>query len=256
MRRYSGLTLRIVAIVIVLLAAGRASPPGSAQEATPGTAGVVLPADAEVAGLDLAAWNARSWQWFFSLPAAVNPLLDTTGANCGYGQSGPVFFLTNAEGSVERACVVPLGVHIFVPLVGSECSTIEPPPFFGRDEAELRRCATAAVDTAESALDMSAMRLTVDGQTVADFSTYRALTPRFTLWLPEDNLLGSVSQVADSVADGYQIMLSPLPAGEHRLEIVLPGAPSQPPITIAYTLTVVSGAYAAPPATPLATPTS
>ena len=45
----------------------------------------------------------------------------------------------------------------FVPLLGSECSTVEPPPFFGRDESELRRCATAAVAMAEREQDMTAM---------------------------------------------------------------------------------------------------
>jgi hypothetical protein len=44
---------------------------------------------------------------------------------------------------------------------------------------------------AEGAFDMTAMRLTVDGETVADLSAYRVATPRFTLWLPEDNLLES-----------------------------------------------------------------
>jgi hypothetical protein len=38
---------------------------------------VQLP-DAEVGGLDLAAWSTRSWQWFFSW--------------CDYGQSATVFF--------------------------------------------------------------------------------------------------------------------------------------------------------------------
>jgi hypothetical protein len=68
---------------------------------------------------------------------------------------------------------------------------VEPPPFFGRNEAELRACASNAVDMAEGAFDMTAMRLTVDGETVADLSVYRAATPRFALWLPEDNLLES-----------------------------------------------------------------
>ena len=127
---------------------------------------------------------------------------------------------------------------------------MEPPPFFGRDEAELRACASKAVDTAEGAFDMSAMRLTVDGETIADLSAYRAATPRFTLWLPEDNLLGSDQRVADSVADGYQVMLSPLSPGEHEVVISIPGPET---VTITYRVAVVSGAVAAtgePGATP------
>jgi hypothetical protein len=250
MGRSSSLVSVLVSVLFALIAIAPGSRVGLAQEATPETAGAVLLPDAEVAGLDLAEWSTRSWQWFFSLPQAVNPYFDESGESCGYGQSGPVFFLAGAERSLERLCVVPEGAYVFVPLLGSECSTVEPPPFFGRDEAQLRACARNAVAMAEGAFDMTAMRLTVDGETIADLSPYRVATPRFALWLPDDNLLGSEQRVADSVADGYQVMLSPLGEGEHELVISIPGPE---PITITYRLAVVSGAAAAigePGATP------
>ena len=237
-------TLSVMRVLAAVATVGFASGLGSvvAQEATPGPTAAVLPPDAEVAGLGLAEWSARSWQWFFSLPPDVNPVADDTGARCGYGQAGPVFFLAGAERSVERSCVVPLGAHVFVPLLGSECSTDEPPPFFGRDETDLRRYAADAVDMAERSLDMSAMSLEVDGQAVDDLAAYRAATPLLTLWLPEDNLLGTSSRAADSVADGYQVMLAPMSEGEHVVLIGLPGPQSGDVVTIAYRLTVVSGA--------------
>lgn len=250
MGRFSGLASVLVAVLFALIAFGAGSRVGLAQEATPEAAGAVLPPDAEVGGLDLAEWSTRSWQWFFSLPQDVNPFFDETGEICGYGQFGSVFFLAGADGSLERSCIVPEGAYVFVPLLSSECSTVEPPPFFGRDEAELRACASNAVDMAEGAFDMSAMRLTVDGETIADLSAYRAATPRFTLWLPEDNLLESDQRVADSVADGYQVMLSPLSPGMHEVVISIPGPET---VTITYRLAVVSGAVAAtgePGATP------
>jgi hypothetical protein len=238
----------IVALIVVSGVGG-----ASAQEATVAPSGEALPPGAEVAGLSLAEWSARSWQWSFSLPVDVNPVADETGDFCGNGQSGPVFFLAGAAQNAERACVVPLGVHLFVPLAGAECSTVEPPPFFGRDEAELRNCATNAVDMAENAFGISTMRLTVDGQDVTDLSAYRAVTPLFTLWLPEDNLLGATRRTANSVADGYQVMLSPLSEGEHVVEIVNPGAQ---PVTITYHLTVSSGAHVETTASPVASPAS
>ena len=190
MLRFSGLVSVLVAVLMGLVAAMHETPAGLAQEATP-AAGVVLPPEAEVDGVNLAAWSARSWQWSFSFPQDINPAFDTTGEVCGYGQSGPVFFLAGSERSVERSCVIPQGVYVFVPLLGSECSIVEPPPFFGRDEADLRRCASDAVDHAQSAFDMSEMALTVDGETIAGLASYRTLTPLFRLWLPEENLLGS-----------------------------------------------------------------
>jgi hypothetical protein len=244
--RYSGLVSVLVAVLIGLIAAG--------HEANPVPAGVALPPDGKVDGLDLGAWSARSWQWFFSLPRDVNPYFDATGEICGYGQSGPVFFLSGAEGSVERSCVIPQGVHVFVPLFGSECSTVEPPPFFGRDEAELRRCASEAVDHAAGIFDMSTMALIVDGETIADLTSYRTETPLFRLWLPEENLLGSEQTVAESVADGYQVMLSPLSPGEHEVVITIPGPQGEEPVTITYTLTVVSGSNAEAVGSSRATP--
>jgi hypothetical protein len=214
----------------------------AAQDATPASETEILSPDVEVDGLNLAEWSARSWQWFFSAPQEANPFFDETGAMCGYGQFGPVFFLAGAEHSLERSCVVPLGVHIFVPLLGSACSTVEPPPFFGRDEADLARCATDAVSHAESVLDMSAMTLSVDGQAVENLAGYRAVSPLYTLWLPEDNLLGSPKQVADGVADSYQVMIAPLAKGEHVIEIALPGPNAGEVVNITYRLTVESGA--------------
>jgi hypothetical protein len=233
-------TLLTVCSLMAAVGLASGSVSAAAQGATPTAENVVLAPDAEVAGLSLAEWSARSWQWSFSLPQAVNPFYDETGALCGYGQSGPVFFLTGAEHSLERSCVVPLGTHIFVPLTGSECSTVEPPPFFGRDEADLSRCATEAVDMAESVFDMTTMTLSVDGQAVDNLSEYRAVTPLYTIWLPEDNVLGSTKRVADSVADSYQVMIAPLSEGEHVVEIALPGPEI---VAITYRLTVESGAF-------------
>ena len=119
MGRFSDLVSVLVAVLIAFIAIAPGSRAGLAQESTPEAAGAVLPPDAEVGGLDLAEWSARSWQWFFSLPQDVNPYFDETGEICGYGQSGPVFFLAGAERSLERSCVVPQGAYVFVPLLGS-----------------------------------------------------------------------------------------------------------------------------------------
>ena len=54
MLRFSGLVSILIAVLMGLVAAGHESLPGLAQEATP-VAGVVLPPEAEVDGVDLAA---------------------------------------------------------------------------------------------------------------------------------------------------------------------------------------------------------
>jgi hypothetical protein len=229
--------LRYWTLVLALVALAVVGHTASAQDATPVPAGVVLPPDAEIAGLSLAEWKTRWWQWFESLPEASNPSLDKTGERCSYGQSGPVFFLASAPASVERTCTVPRGVTLLVPVIDAECSTVEPPPFFGRDEAELRACAVEAVNQAVGT-EIAAIGVRVDGQLIGDLAPYRVSTPLFPLVLPPGNLLGTTASVADSVADGYQVLLAPLPEGEHVITISILG--SDGPYTVTYQLRVAA----------------
>ena len=100
-------------LALVLAAVGHPGPLALAQGATPEGAELggmtVLPPDASHAGVSRAEWSARFSQWVISLPPEVNPGLDPTGERCGYGQSGPVFFLPAAytPEPYDRTCVVP-----------------------------------------------------------------------------------------------------------------------------------------------------
>ena len=73
------------------------------------------------------------------------------------------------------------------------CSTVEPPPFFGRDEAELRACVTENMDR---------LRTSRPDQRsdVANLEDYRTDTPLFTVVLPEDNIFGVEPGVAQMMA--------------------------------------------------------
>src|SRR6478735_5008364 len=62
------------------------------------------------------------WQWAMAIPASQNPILDKTGNNCGIGQHGDVWFLAGSTGStLTRACSVPAGARLFVPVVNTFC---------------------------------------------------------------------------------------------------------------------------------------
>jgi hypothetical protein len=72
--------------------------------------------------------------------------------------------------------------------LGNECSNIEPPPFFGATEAELRACAAAGY---EAFFGDATQSITVDGVTVSGLEErYRTQTPLFSYTLPPDNLYG------------------------------------------------------------------
>jgi hypothetical protein len=222
--------------------------PARAQEASPVPAVAFLAPDTAVDGVDLVDWSVRSWQWLFSFPASVNPSTDATGERCTYGQSGPVFFLVAAEASGERVCTIPSGVHVFVPLGGAECSTVEEPPFHGDSDAELVACAQDATAHMPPAA-IADMDLTVDGQSVGDLAPYHRTTSAFDLLLPADNVLGVAPGVARAAADGYQVLLAPLAAGDHTVVVSVPGPEGL--VVTTYRLTVASGAPAGS-----ATPTS
>jgi hypothetical protein len=167
----------------------------------------VVDPKSSVDGRSLAEWSARHWQWTLGVPVGANPGQDVTGATCSAGQSGPVFFIPRNF----PPCTVPTGQYILVPIVGSECSTVEPPPWHGENEAALRQCAGADVDR------YSRIVVRVDGVLVPDITTFRAPSPQFSVELPEHNVLGVPAGEANVVADGYLLLLAPLPPGEHEI---------------------------------------
>src|SRR3954452_3884451 len=111
-------------------------------------------------------WSAAWWQYVLSIPQSQNPLLDATGALCGQGQSGPVFFLVgtfttevvngDVFGTANRSqCTAPAGKPLFIPILNAECSTVEGN---GTTEAQLRECAHGFVN------NVTELSLEVDGK--------------------------------------------------------------------------------------------
>ena len=227
---------RLLALIALLLLTVPAT--AGAQDATPVAAGGVLPPDATVDGHGLGEWHARYWQWTSSL--SVDTFGDPTGALCGVGQHGPVFFLTLAPRSVERACTVPSAAVLFVPVAINECSTVEAPPFFGANETELRACAKENIDRDREQW-LPGAGLKVDGVAVSDLAAYRAATPLFQFVQSANPSSGAPERVAQSVGDGYAALVGPLAEGKHTIEISTPdGQGGFNHIT--YQLTVASGA--------------
>lgn len=217
----------------------------------------VFSPDEEVGGATYADWLARSWQWGVSMPEEANPNFDPTGAKCGYGQSGPVFFVpalyTAPEPGQHQTCVVPTDTALYVTVASAECSTVEPPPFFGRTEAELAACAEASMDDYLESFSFTVNGVAVD---VPNLEDYRVTTSMFTMLFPEENFFGVLPGPAQSVASGYALILKPLPVGTYEFEFTAMFADAEEPWVVQQAIVVQEPNVVEPAASPVASPAS
>jgi len=172
-------------------------------------------------GKDYGAWSAEWWQWAFSIPASENPLLDATGEQCLTAQRGPAWFLaggTQLMGGPTRHCAVPEGIALFFPIFTVEKDNIG---------VALPRTETALRDLARADLDSTTeVRIEVDGVAIQHVQLFRFTSPVFSITLPQQNLLQATGKSAavpgtvfPVVAEGFYVMLTPLPVGEHTITI-------------------------------------
>lgn len=159
--------------------------------------------------------SARWWQWVLAIPAAINPNLDTTGANCAQGQYDDVWFLAGAFGGiVERTCTIPAGKPIFFPLI----NTIAFKPSGKETLLNLRRQSAAFID------NVAGLDCTMDGVTCfQDRSSFRVKSPSFTVIAPANGLVppGKLSVPGNTdpiVSDGYWLLLDPPAPGPHTIK--------------------------------------
>lgn len=174
-------------------------------------AGPVVQPSGTFAGKTYEEWSARWWQWAFSL-TAPNPFTDPSGASCGAGQRGPVWFLGGQfNADTSPTCSVPEGKAVLLPIVNGECSSLEGN---GTSASVLKACAIAQMD----AVDTSTLTATVDGQSV-DAKKFRFLSKAYTITAVDGNAFGVPPGTGLSVADGYYVMLPPLKEGRHTVDV-------------------------------------
>jgi hypothetical protein len=188
----------------------------------------VFPPGSMPYGASFPEWTARWWKWVLGIPAASNPLLDSSGEFCSQGQSGPVWFLAGTVGGpASRSCSIPAGRAIFFPIVNVEIDA--PCPFpecaaaltaedCAADPAGCEAClAGAAADFANS---VTALDVELDGNALGSLFDHRSASGLFTttanvsLQAFDTCITGELQPFA---SDGYWVMLAPLRPGEHTL---------------------------------------
>ena len=189
-----------------------------------------------VAGRDLGEWSALWWKWALSIPATDNPLLDTNGAKSKFGDVGPVFFLTGEltpfggtpPVAVTRSVTIPANKFIFFPVenawidnVGNGCAVPTTTPCAGRLTID------QLFTQLEGLLTVTALHASIDHKPVGDLFAHRETAPAFSYSLQITDSLAeavfgyagadAVGPVFPAVADGYYLMLNPLPVGQHTI---------------------------------------
>ena len=218
----SPLTIKLRWVAVLAISIVLATPAGAATAPNASRTPPVIPPFAKVYDRLSVEW----WQWVLAQPAATNPLLDPTGANCRVGQSGIVFFLAGTAGTGEVTrdeCTVPAGRLLFLPLVNGVDVHV---PGDDLDTPELLWDDFTVtlgwrVDTMFASVDGVPVR-NLDPET----SPYRACAAPvsgcarpFALRLPAGNLFGiPAGTYAPTVADGFYLLLPPLRPGLHTIE--------------------------------------
>jgi len=198
----------LTATVLALLVA--ASPAqGTGRNPNPG----IIPPGSTYRGQSYGEWGAQWWKTIFSIPVVdgYHPLI----SGGAFEGEKKVVFLAAAAGGVTIDVTIRPGASLFVPVLNSECSVLEPDPFHGDDEAEMRACANGHID------HTSGLIAVIDGVPVQDLGAYRVESPLFEFGpLPADNVLGAPAGTTSLAVDaGVYLMLAPLRPGSHTIHV-------------------------------------
>jgi len=200
----------------------------------------IHPPNSKPYGLSYSEWSARWWQWILQIQAPTNPNLDSTGADCAEGQSGQVWFLAGSFGTlptpVNRFCTVPTGTSLLVPPLNQadgagllDCGG--PAPFNISCDSFTFNGKTGLAALREEAKisqdDPALLQLSLDNVPVSNLRAYRVQSPVFSYTLTNNNVISALLSAfglpgpepagaySPVVADGYWVMFTPLPPGQH-----------------------------------------
>ena len=185
---------------------------------------------AMVGGYSQSFLSAQMAQWEFSFPAAINPLLDLTGAHTAQGDQGKYFFLASAF--TTDPVVRSVTVRIDQALVFSPITVVYWADAVVNTEAAMRADAVHALG------NVSNLTVTVDGAPawltagVTSLAPFLQAGPLFPLSLPPggifETLAGAPPGVFPAITLGYTFALEALTAGQHQLHFTATVAPSGP----------------------------
>jgi hypothetical protein len=158
-------------------------------------------------------WGAAWWQALFAVPVVEGNHPYFSGG--AFGEVKGVVFLAATGGGATIEITIPPGTRLFFPVINAECSVLEPDPFHGDNEEELRECAYGHID------NTSGLFAEIDGVPVNNLQAYRVESPLFEFGpLPEDNVFGAPAGTTSAAVDaGVYLLLAPLSVGQHQIHV-------------------------------------
>jgi hypothetical protein len=207
--------IKWLALLLGAITLAGISHPASAQgrNENPG----LIPPHAKFRGPSYGEWGARFWTRLFAIPVVGGNHLYLSGG-AFEGDNGVVFLTASGNGATFDI-TLQAGTPILCPIINAECSVLEPDPFHGDTEAELRACANDHLD------NTSGVFAVIDGRAVRNLDDYRLESPLFEFTLPQDNIFaffglnapaGTTSPAVDA---GYYLLLAPLSVGKHTIHV-------------------------------------
>jgi hypothetical protein len=177
--------------------------------------GFLLAPTERVSGQSQAEWSKQWWEWAGSFTQSQSPIADTTGDKCHLKQHGPVWFLAGTYGTrrTVRTCKVPAGRYLFFPLINYV--------YVVADRSAPPTCAVVTANAMRATDNPDMLILTVDGVEAKQLTQHRQASPScFNLGARAEPPFTAFP----AAANGYYVMLRPLPRGEHELNFggVLP----------------------------------
>jgi hypothetical protein len=246
------MTSRLTFVALTLAAAGCLDPgdPGpqlaETTEAIQNPNPMLYPDGARPFGLSQVAWSELLWSYIYAQPIDHNPFLDPTGADCGHGQLGPVWFLPSVPGStlgttVTRSCTIPRHHAIILQLASIMNDYPCPDPAF--HPAPGQSLYNFLIDPITPAIDgVTGFAATLDGVTIVDPLSYRRTSRHVFLFKGDASLNPGfdtcvTGHLQEAVSDGYYLMFKPLSSGPHT--IIVNGQDMHgTPVTLTEQLTV------------------
>lgn len=169
--------------------------------------GSLVPPDEPISGTSQEDWSRTWWQWAASFDQDESPVADRTGEFCGSRQSGPVWFLAGTYGTQRtiRTCRVPKDKYLFFPLINYVVT---------RGGRGTLSCDDVKGTAARMTDGVSALVLEVDGVRHEGLEKHRMVVREcFDLGARTPERF----RIYPAAANGYYVMLKPLPPGRHTL---------------------------------------